>query len=299
MTHPLNSYNGTTTSTKIIQGTSDVIAAEVTFFFTTKKKADTYMNYTRPPLAIGLDPIRKAFLDAKNRGVHLRYLTEITKDNLSYCKELMKIVDELRHLDGIKGNFMVSDSEYVAPLILFEHGKIAPQAVCSKTKEVVEQQQYLFDNFWNKAISAEKKIKEIEDAVEPEFLEVITNKDDAHKILLELSKSVKKEALFILPSDNAMTKVDRLGVIDCLINASQNGAIIKIICPLSEKNSRLVSKISNVAPSIQILNGSTSPAAGIFIVDGVKFSRTELGEFSDSDDKIQLSEAARFTVYSN
>jgi len=28
------------------------------------------MNYTRPPLAIGLDPIRKAFLDAKNRGVH-------------------------------------------------------------------------------------------------------------------------------------------------------------------------------------------------------------------------------------
>jgi signal transduction histidine kinase len=96
-----------------------------------------------------------------------------------------------------------------------------------------------------------------------------------------------------------MTKIDRLGVIDCLINASRNGAIIKIICPLSEKNSRLVSKISDVAPSIQILNGSTSPAAGIFIVDGMKFSRTELGEFSDRYDKIQLSQAARFTVYSN
>ena len=62
------------------------------------------MNYSRPRLAIGLDPIRNAFLNAKSRGVHLRYLTEITKDNLSYCKELMKIVDELRHLDGIKGN---------------------------------------------------------------------------------------------------------------------------------------------------------------------------------------------------
>jgi hypothetical protein len=162
LTRPLNPYNGTTRSTKIIQGTTDVIAAEVAFFSTTKEKADTYMNYTRPPLAIGLDPIRKAFLEAKNRGVHLRYLTEITKDNLSYCKELMKIVDEFRHLDGIKGNFMVGDSEYVAPLILFEHGKIAPQAVYSNVSEIVEQQQYVFDNFWNKAIPADQRITEIE-----------------------------------------------------------------------------------------------------------------------------------------
>jgi two-component system, OmpR family, sensor histidine kinase VicK len=35
--------------------------------------------------------------------VKLRYLTEITHDNIAACKELMTIVDELRHLDGIKG----------------------------------------------------------------------------------------------------------------------------------------------------------------------------------------------------
>ncbi len=289
--------NRTTTSTKIIQGTHDVIDAEVAFFSITKNIADTYMNYTRPPLAIGIEPIRKAFLDAKNRGVHMRYLTEITKHNLSYCKELTKIVDELRHLDGIKGNFMVSDTEYLAPLILFEHGKIAPQAVYSNTKEVVEQQRYLFDNFWRQGVSGEKKIKQIEEEVEPEFLEVITNKDDANKILLELSKSVKKEALFILPTDNAMIRVDKLGVIDCLIKASQTGATVKIICPLSEKNLQFVRKISDEAPSIQILNGSTSPAAGLFIVDGMKFSRTELGEFNDNDAITPLQ--ARFTVYSN
>jgi two-component system, OmpR family, sensor histidine kinase VicK len=298
LAHHLNSHNRATTSTKIIHGTKEVIDAEVVFFSNTENKADTYMNYTRPPLAVMLEPIKKAFLDAKDRGVKLRYLTEITKDNLSYCKELMTIVDELRHLDGIKGNFMVSDTEYVVPLILFEHGKIAPQAVYSNTREVVEQQQHLFDNFWNKGMSGEKKIKEIEDAVEPEFLEVITNKEDANKILLELSKSVKKEALLILPTDKAMIRVDRLGVIDCLINASQNGATIKIICPLSEKNSQFVSKMSDEAPSIQILNGSTSPAAGIFIVDGMKFSRTELG-FNDNDVNIRSSQATRFTLYSN
>ncbi|MFZ0513343.1 MAG: hypothetical protein WAM14_17180 [Candidatus Nitrosopolaris sp.] len=67
------------------------------------------MNYTRPPLAIGLDPIRNAFLQSRERGIYLRYITEITKENLSYCKELRRV----RHLDAIKGNFMVSGSPYV------------------------------------------------------------------------------------------------------------------------------------------------------------------------------------------
>jgi signal transduction histidine kinase len=151
------------TITKVIQGTRSVVNAEVAFFSNVKSRADTYMNYTRPPLAIGLEPIKKAFLDAKNRGVYLRYITEITNENLTYCKELIKVVHELRHLDGINGNYMVSESEYIAPLILFEHGKVASQAVYSNIREVVEQQQYVFDNLWNRAIPFEERIKEIEE----------------------------------------------------------------------------------------------------------------------------------------
>jgi len=56
--------------------------------------------------------------------VKLRYVTEIISVNVSDCKELLTMVDELRHLDGIKGNFMVSESEYLAPIVLFERGKV-------------------------------------------------------------------------------------------------------------------------------------------------------------------------------
>jgi hypothetical protein len=114
----------------------------------------------------------------------LRYLTEITKDNLSYCKELIKIVDELRHLDGIKGNYMVSESEYIAPLILYEHGKIASQAIYSNIKQVVEQEQYVFDNLWNKAILAGERIKEIEEgrAIHYETKILINKEEIADKI---------------------------------------------------------------------------------------------------------------------
>src|SRR5437899_81614 len=121
------------------------------------------MNYTRPSLAIVLEPIKKAFLHARSRGVRLRYITEITHDNISACKELMTIVDELRHLDGIKGNFMVSETEYLAPVVLFEKGKIASQIVYSNVKELVDQHLYMFDTLWDKAISAQQRIKEFEE----------------------------------------------------------------------------------------------------------------------------------------
>ena len=95
------------------------------FFSITRGRIDTCMTY-RMHLAIGIEHIKQAFLDAKSRGARLRYLTEITIDNISYCKMLRKIVDELRHLDGMKGNFMISESEYLAPAVLEEEeGKIA------------------------------------------------------------------------------------------------------------------------------------------------------------------------------
>jgi hypothetical protein len=45
---------------------------------------------------------------------------------------------------------MISEREYLAPLILFEKGKIAPQIIHSSVKQLVEQQQYVFDTFWSR-----------------------------------------------------------------------------------------------------------------------------------------------------
>jgi two-component system sensor histidine kinase VicK len=60
------------------------------------------MDHTRPRLTIETEGVKDSLLDARNKGVRIRTITEITKDNLSYCKELIGLVDEVRHLDGIK-----------------------------------------------------------------------------------------------------------------------------------------------------------------------------------------------------
>src|SRR5215470_6402482 len=134
------------------------------------------MDYTVHS-AIGIEHIKKAFLDAKSRGARLRYLTEITIDNISYCKVLIKIVDELRHLDGMKGNFMISESEYLAPVLLEEEGKIASQLIYSNVDQIVEQHQYMFETLWSKAIPSEQRIRKIEEGVQPVSTRVLENQD--------------------------------------------------------------------------------------------------------------------------
>ena len=99
---------------------------------------------------MGVDIIKNERLRAKKRGVGFKYVTEITKDNISYCKELSEFA-EVRHLNGVKGNFEVSKNgikgvkrEYIGTATLQEANPIA-QLIHSNVEEIVEQQQFVFD----------------------------------------------------------------------------------------------------------------------------------------------------------
>jgi hypothetical protein len=54
--------------------------------------------------------IQEQLHDLSGRGGKIRLILGITKENINYCKELIKIVDELRHLDEIEGSIAVSIS---------------------------------------------------------------------------------------------------------------------------------------------------------------------------------------------
>jgi hypothetical protein len=113
-------------------------------------------------------------MDIRKRGGKIRASTEIRKDNVRYCKELTKLVDELRHLNGVRGGIAISESEYMATTVLQEARPLT-QVIYSNVKEVVEQGQYIFDTLWNAAIPAEQKIKEIEEGTVKNETKIIEN----------------------------------------------------------------------------------------------------------------------------
>jgi two-component system, OmpR family, sensor histidine kinase VicK len=280
--------------TRVYYGGETVIDTVLQFLNKSNDIIYACVDQTRPSLTIDIALLKEAFFDVKKRGVKLLYVTEITRDNLSYCKQLLTLVDELKHLDGIKGNFYISETGYLAPATFHEKGKPASQIIYSNVKELIEHQRYVFDTFWDKAISAEQRIREIEEEREPDFYEVITDNEKASQILIDLAQSVKKEAFFFLPNDKAMLRLDRMGLIDYTIKASQKGATVKIICPLSNENDHIVKKISERAPQIQVLNGNNSPY-GMYIVDNERFLRAELRQPGAE----KFSDAIGLVVYSN
>jgi hypothetical protein len=60
-----------------------------------------------------------SILNLENKGVNVRIVTAITKDNINFCKEIMKVAD-VRNLGGIKGSFRLSEREYIATPLLQE-----------------------------------------------------------------------------------------------------------------------------------------------------------------------------------
>jgi two-component system, OmpR family, sensor histidine kinase VicK len=178
--------------TEVLYGTENVINKELQFFSRAKTGIDTCMDYSRPSLAIGIESIKRSFLDAKSRDVRLRYLTEITNSNISYCKELMSIVDELHHLDGIKGNFMISESEYLAPATSHEKTKPASLIIYSSVKEIVEHQQYVFETLWTKSAPAEQRFREIEDGVLPVKTKILEDENEIINEIRRLNNSASR-----------------------------------------------------------------------------------------------------------
>src|SRR6185437_6804593 len=62
---------------------------------------------------IQTDTLKNKFICAAKRGIKLSFVTEITKDNIKFIKEIMSF-SQIRHLDNIKGNFGISDGrEYI------------------------------------------------------------------------------------------------------------------------------------------------------------------------------------------
>jgi two-component system, OmpR family, sensor histidine kinase VicK len=149
-------------TTEILRGAEDTTRA-VVLFFTNASSVSACADSLAPSVAMGVEPIKKCYEDLKIRNVKVRWITEITKDNLSYCRALMQYAD-VRHLDGIKGNFGVSDTTYIATATV-NKAQPVPELIYSSARSVVEQNKYVFDTLWSKAVLAEDRIKEIEEGV--------------------------------------------------------------------------------------------------------------------------------------
>src|SRR5919107_3308813 len=185
--------------TQIFYGVEKALSFGKKFMDNAKVKMDITFDHHAPSIVIKIPLYYEGYRDILKRGGKIRCITEITKNNVEYCKKLLDIVSELRHLDGLKGGIAINESEYMATTILKEEQPLT-EVIYSNAKEVVDQGQYIFDTFWNNSIPAIKKIKEIEEGIEIEFVEVIDDPLKARDLYIKNLKLASNELLLLIPS---------------------------------------------------------------------------------------------------
>ena len=116
-----------------------------------------------PTIGSKIDWVNRERVDARRRGARSRQIIDITQNNLPDCKKIMSMVDEVRHLSGVKVVFGISDIEFIAmvpSLAPMEEKKI--QFVHSDSESVIGYKQQIFDALWTRAVSAQSRIDELE-----------------------------------------------------------------------------------------------------------------------------------------
>ena len=158
--------------------------------------------------------------DILKRGGKIRCITEITKENLQYCEELVNTVTELRHMDGLKGGIAINETEYMATTVLQEAQPLT-EVIYSNVDEVVAQGQFIFDTLWKNATVAQKKIKELKEGIKSYETKLITESSDS-LIETEFGRVVWNSSEI-----NVCTSIDGLRInknylVESIINALTN-----------------------------------------------------------------------------
>ena len=232
--------------TEVLYGFENTTEAIMKFLNSAEVSMNICADYTWPSVAMGVEVFKKGLYELKTKNVQSRFVTDITKDNIEYCKELMQI-SELRHLDGIKGNFALSEKGYTASAILQE-ASLLQQVIYSNVRALLDQQQYVFETLWNKATPAAQKIRGIEEGIDLGRTDIIQTPRIILDLFINMIKSAKFEILLMLPTINAFLRENRIGVIEELKkSAKENNVNVRIITPSNDVVEKILQDTESAA----------------------------------------------------
>jgi two-component system, OmpR family, sensor histidine kinase VicK len=220
--------------TEILYGQENIVKHFLNDLKYAQESFDSCTDFTGPSLFVD-SPIWSDYAELPKRGIRLRFITEINRENMMYCEKLLKVC-ELRHLEKVKGNFGIIDGRSYGAGSSAEVGQAPAQLIRSNIRAFVEQQQYFFETLWSKALPAERRIEQIQRGTDEEFIDTIKDPHELQKLTYELIKSSRVEIMIVCATSNAFLRQVRAGSFKLLEQAAaDNGVNIRILSPSNKK----------------------------------------------------------------
>jgi two-component system, OmpR family, sensor histidine kinase VicK len=208
-----------------------------------KSTSDYCHDSKSPHYLVTNDQYFQMIKQLKVKGIRQRFVTEITQENVRYSQELANHV-ELRHLEGVKGNFGIVDGrEYGAAANIYD---LQPpvEFIYSNVKSFVDQQQYFFETLWNKAIPAEKKIREIEEGIPAEVTEIWYGADNIVKKQLQIITEAQATVDYCHSSESPSIIATFKPFMQTITQLNKRGVKQRYITEITEGNVRYCKELA-------------------------------------------------------
>ena len=174
----------------------------------------------------------------------------------------------------------------------------------NKFDELLGQEQYISDPFWNKVIPSEQEIREIEKeesskSEENIILQIIRDPAEVQKIGFELIRSAKDEVLIIFSTANAFHMQEHVGGIQLLgeVITTKKELNIRILTPTDERIKKISSELRHQLKKIEVrhIEESLQSKVTVLVTDRKYSLAVELKD----DTKNSVHEVIGFATYSN
>lgn len=164
-----------------------------------RERLDLYIDSRGFDVIVRNKLIKKAFLEVIESNIQIRWIIHMSKENVSIVKELIELItktnhrDELRHLAGFNGCLLITKSYcIISPLITRSRAEIT----LTNAESFIRQQQFVFNILWNKSISSDQRLNDIEKGKTSESTDTIVEPVKVLETIWKMCENAQSHNLF-------------------------------------------------------------------------------------------------------
>ena len=309
--------NGNIGSIKIAYTNEEAFKIASRIISNTERTMDCVFDQSWLHFQLAKSEIWDLIINLKLRGVALRFVTTITRDNMSYCKKIMKY-SELKHSDRVSGYLGISDGNrffnYLSPEMPQENDLEFPKnnsrldinLISMDNRSFVQEQHYLFENLWNHSVFAREKITEIEREVVEGIISYNASHDDQDKTMQTLHKMMESaidQVIVLFPNTGSFWDVCDEGIFTAIKNAINRDVTVKILIHIGDNEERsketIRQKLKDEKKELEINTNFFSKQLRqkqvLFVVDEAMSAKVETKSRNPGESSSVLIESSAFS----
>ena len=177
----------------VLEGEDEILKAVVDGISQTRDNICICMSGKTPVELLSSNLYLKLGEEVKTKGISVRFITEITYENLYHCKELRaKFGFELRHIEEVGSRFVLFDDNRLLTMIASRSATSPPRAIYSNVKSQALHYQNLFDNMLDVSIPADDRIRKLEEEIAASKVTMLSSSEESFRAFIDIFRNAKK-----------------------------------------------------------------------------------------------------------